>query len=160
MLHARLFERERQLVEELQNLDRYKTDLIATISHELKNPLTSVMGHLELIQPVAETSAARSLGAISRNAARLEMMVEDLLLLSKVGDPTRPLIPVEVDLVPLLDDTVEMLRIQTERRGVALRLDHPGPRSSPGATAASSSGWSPTSSATRSSSRPRAAPCR
>ena len=111
----------------LQNLDRYKTDLIATISHELKNPLTSVMGHLELIQPVlAETSAARSLGAISRNAARLEMMVEDLLLLSKVGDPTRPLIPVEVDLVPLLDDTVEMLRIQTERRGVALRLDHPG----------------------------------
>ena len=127
VLHARLFERERQLVEELQNLDRYKTDLIATISHELKNPLTSVMGHLELIQPVlAETSAARSLGAISRNAARLEMMVEDLLLLSKVGDPTRPLIPVEVDLVPLLDDTVEMLRIQTERRGVALRLDHPG----------------------------------
>ena len=127
VLHARLFERERQLVEELQNLDRYKTDLIATISHELKNPLTSVMGHLELIQPVlAETSAARSLGAISRNAARLEMMVEDLLLLSKVGDPTRPLIPVEVDLVPLLDDTVEMLRIQTERRGVALQLDHPG----------------------------------
>ena len=84
VLHARLFERERQLVEELQNLDRYKTDLIATISHELKNPLTSVMGHLELIQPVlAETSAARSLGAISRNAARLEMMVEDLLLLPR-----------------------------------------------------------------------------
>ena len=44
VLNARLYERERQLVGELQELDRYKGELIATISHELKTPLTSIIG--------------------------------------------------------------------------------------------------------------------
>ena len=50
ILNARTFEREHQLVEELQALDTYKSQLIATVSHELKNPLTSIMGHLEMLE--------------------------------------------------------------------------------------------------------------
>ena len=44
VLNARLYDRERHLVAELQELDRYKGELIATISHELKTPLTSIIG--------------------------------------------------------------------------------------------------------------------
>ena len=47
---ARLYQRERLLVAELQELDRYKGEMIATITHELKNPLTSIGGHVELLQ--------------------------------------------------------------------------------------------------------------
>ncbi len=127
VLHARLFERERQVVEELQQLDRYKTDLIATISHELRNPLTSIIGHLEMLQMVeTPPTAGRSLAAITRNTERLEILVEDLLLLSKVGDPNRPLIPVQVDLTAALHETVEMFDIQAERREVALHVVDPG----------------------------------
>ena len=50
ILNARTFEREHQLVEELQALDTYKSQLIATVSHELKNPLTAIIGHLEILE--------------------------------------------------------------------------------------------------------------
>lgn len=123
VLHARLFARERQLVEELQALDHYKTELISTISHELRNPLTSIIGHLELLENVeSPPGTVRSLAAITRNTERLEALVDDLLLLSKVGDPNRTLIPVQVDLAALLDETVEMCRVQADQRGVALRI--------------------------------------
>ena len=50
ILNARTFEREHHLVEELQALDTYKSQLIATVSHELKNPLTAITGHLEMLE--------------------------------------------------------------------------------------------------------------
>ena len=49
-LNARTFEREHALVTELRALDVYKSQLLATVSHELKSPLTTVTGHLELLQ--------------------------------------------------------------------------------------------------------------
>ncbi|CUR55355.1 hypothetical protein NOCA2250001 [metagenome] len=49
LLNARTFEAEQRLVGELQRLDRWKSQLIATVSHELKTPLTTIFGHLELL---------------------------------------------------------------------------------------------------------------
>lgn len=129
VLHARLFERERELVAELQDLDRYKTELIATVSHELRNPLTSIVGHLELLQGLDVASdAERSMTALVRNTERLESLVEDLLLLSKVGDPNRPLIPSQVNLGAIARETVDLFCLQARQRGVALTLvDGDGP---------------------------------
>ena len=95
ILNARTFEREHQLVEELQALDTYKSQLIATVSHELKNPLTAIMGHLEMLDVRSRPDRrppARSLAAMDRGAQRLARVVDDLLLLSKVGDPNNPVI--------------------------------------------------------------------
>src|ERR1700709_1622867 len=69
VLTARLYERERHLVGELQELDRYKGELIATISHELKTPLTSIIGHIELLEDM--DTGIGSVEGISRHAARL-----------------------------------------------------------------------------------------
>lgn len=121
VLHARLFEREQAVVAELQDLDRYKTDLISTISHELKNPLTSILGHVEMLEPdTAGSVNGASLAAIGRSAERLDALVGDLLLLSKVGDPNRRFQPAPVDISGLLDEVVEMLRIHAKQRGVSL----------------------------------------
>ena len=49
ILNARTFQREHELVVELQALDTYKSQLIATVSHELKNPLTAITGYLEIL---------------------------------------------------------------------------------------------------------------
>ena len=89
ILNARTFQREHELVVELQALDTYKSQLIATVSHELKNPLTAITGYLEMLDVAPELSpASRSaVAAMDRGADRLSRVVEDLLLLSKVGDP-------------------------------------------------------------------------
>ena len=123
VLHARLFGREHHLVEELRQLDRYKTEMISTLAHELKNPLTSIVGHLELLEaPEDPGSTAMSLAAIDRGARRLSDLVEDLLLLSKVGDPHRPLEASSVDLAEVVRDVAEMLATPAARQQVRVRL--------------------------------------
>ena len=63
---ARLRRTELRLVAELRELDRYKGELIATICHELKTPLTSIMGHTELLEDAGVQPT--SVDAIARNA--------------------------------------------------------------------------------------------
>jgi signal transduction histidine kinase len=123
VLHARLYERERQLVQELQQLDRYKTEMISTLAHELKNPLTAIIGHLELLETAEDGRVTgKSLAAIERAATRLSDLVSDLLLLSKVGDPHRPLIPAPVDLADIVTCASELLHAQAAKQEVAIDL--------------------------------------
>ncbi len=115
---ARLYQRERELVAELQELDRYKGEMIATITHELKTPLTSIRGHVELLDE--QGASPVSVRAISRNVGRLSTLVEDMLLLTKVKDPQRPFVPVRVDLGRLVAEVCEGLALQAARRHLAL----------------------------------------
>ena len=95
-----LYQRERELVAELQELDRYKGEMIATITHELKNPLTAIRGYVELL--AEQGVGGRGMEAIERNVTRLVNLTDDLLMLAKVSDPHRELVASPVPLVPLL----------------------------------------------------------
>ncbi|MEI5674697.1 MULTISPECIES: sensor histidine kinase [unclassified Nocardioides] len=118
ILNVRAYEREHRLVEELRALDTYKSQLIATVSHELKNPLTSVLGHLEILESADEIPgpARRSIVAMHRGARRLGRVVDDLLLLAKVGDPETPIIGRPVDLAAIVRDVVDLTAVEAERR--------------------------------------------
>ncbi len=122
VLDARVRRTEVRLVRELRELDRYKGELIATISHELKTPLTSIMGHTELLEDAGVQPA--SVDAISRNAARLDRLVSNLLNYSRMQG-RRELERAPVDLAALCRSTVEMLRIQSDAAGVDLVLHLP-----------------------------------
>ena len=102
---AHLYARERELVAELQELDRTKGEMINTITHELKNPLTSIRGYVELL---AESDVApREVAAIERNVRRLVTLIDDLLMLAKVSDPNRDFVPAQVDLAAVLDEVCD-----------------------------------------------------
>ena len=127
ILNARTFEREHHLVQELRALDDYKGQLIATVAHELRNPLTSVTGHLELLDGMQEVPphVRSSLQSMERGARRMGRVIEDLLLLSKVGDPSYPITAVPVDLRRTLEDAVDLTSVAAQRKGVDLRMDLP-----------------------------------
>ena len=125
ILNARTFEREHRLVEELQALDTYKSQLIATVSHELKNPLTAIIGHLEMLdnKPEVAPVVRRSLDVMERGARRLSLVIEDLLLLSKVGDPSNPVIASPVDLHRILLDVVELSGVAADSKGLSVVVE-------------------------------------
>ncbi len=119
---VRLRRTERRLLVELRELDRYKGELIATISHELKTPLTSIIGHTELLEESGVQPT--SVSAIGRNAARLDRLVTNLLNYSRIQGG-HELHRVPLDLIDLCTGSLEMLRLQVQSAGVSLRLTEP-----------------------------------
>ncbi|QZY30397.1 ATP-binding protein [Nocardioides coralli] len=119
---ARLRRTERRLVAELRELDRYKGELIATISHELKTPLTSIIGHTELLEEAGVHPS--SVAAIGRNAARLDRLVTNLLNYSRIQG-RQQLDRGKVDLAELCRGTLDMLAFQSRTAGVAMALEVP-----------------------------------
>ena len=119
---ARLRRAEGRLVAELREVDRYKGELIATISHELKTPLTSIIGHTELLSD--EDPDSPSVSAISRNAARLDRLITNLLNYSRMQN-RRELSRGPLDLREVVQSTLDMLRVQAEGHGVALEVEVP-----------------------------------
>ncbi|WGL52228.1 HAMP domain-containing sensor histidine kinase [Nocardioides sp. BP30] len=72
-------QRDEQVLSDLRSLETYKSEMVSTVSHELKNPLAAIRTNLELL---AETSApdeaAQLLGAVRRSVARMSAIVEEL----------------------------------------------------------------------------------
>jgi signal transduction histidine kinase len=122
VLNARLYERERHLVGELQELDRYKGELIMTISHELKTPLTSIIGHIELLEDL--DTGIGSVNAISRNADRLDRLVQNLLNYSQMQDK-RESVRRSVDLRKLAEASLELMALQAEQGRVTMTIAVP-----------------------------------
>ncbi|NPC96918.1 cell wall metabolism sensor histidine kinase WalK [Nocardioides sp. zg-DK7169] len=129
VLNARTFEREHLLVQELQTLDGYKSQLIATVSHELKNPLTTVLGHLEILESVDVAPPVRtSLSAMERGARRLARVADDLLLLARMDDPTNTVQRRAVDLRSVVDDVVDLNAVSASMRELTVRVEAPNGR--------------------------------
>lgn len=126
VLTARNFEREHRLVKELRTLDAYKSQLIATVSHELKNPLTAILGHLELLESTEVESQTRtSLSAMDRGARRMQRVVDDLLMLAQVGDPDNPVEPRPVDLHAIIADVVDLTAVAADQRRIKVSVEAP-----------------------------------
>ena len=123
LLSTRSHERERQLISELQRLDEYRRQLIATVAHELKNPLGVISGHVELLEqlPDVPATATPSLRALTRSTSRLDILVRDLLLLSRIGNPDSPLVRVPVDLNAVLAVVTEDEALRAGQHRLTLR---------------------------------------
>src|SRR6478609_7449212 len=121
--NARLYAVERRVAAELREADRSKTQLFSTVSHELKNPLASIVGHVELLRQEPDGNGDWSLGVIERNTERLQSLVDDLLTLSRVSDPDRPMPEADVDLGEVSRDVVDMFRPRADHQQIRLTFD-------------------------------------
>jgi two-component system phosphate regulon sensor histidine kinase PhoR len=89
------------------------------VSHELRTPLTAIKGYVEAIQDGGKDKAEeldRFLDIIKAHADRLNLIITDLLLLSKIESGQIPLKQEPVALAALIDRTVGLLRHLVERK--------------------------------------------
>ena len=88
-------------VSRLHNLEQMRKDFVANVSHELRTPLTVIRGYLETFLDVLNDDnpqLKRGLNQMQQQAHRMELLVNDLLLLSRLEteNTTQPLKPVAV----------------------------------------------------------------
>jgi phosphoserine phosphatase RsbU/P len=101
--------RERGLLSELRELDRTRTEFISMLAHELRGPMTTVMGFgytlRDQFDKLDEEKRTRVIGTIVKEIERLSRMVNDLLDLSRMEAGT-----LRYEIVPLdLKEFVETL---------------------------------------------------
>lgn len=86
--NASLFERERETVARLEELDRLKSDFVATVSHELKTPLTAIIGSATTLSRrgtrMNEEQRGSFIEMIERQGHRLLRLVEDILTSAQI----------------------------------------------------------------------------
>jgi len=106
---------------------RVKEEFLGTVSHELRTPLTVVLAHLELLLDDDELPPRLQpqLEAIERNARRLHSLVVDLLQVAQTVDGGVELQLTDVDLVALLDETIEAWRPELDASGLTLERETP-----------------------------------
>src|SRR6185295_5510880 len=113
----------------LREIDRLKSEFIATASHELRTPLTSVqMGvHLLLERTAGDLTdkQVEVLSACREDCERLDKLMRDLLDLSRIesGESKPALEPVRTK--DLICAANQELRLQVEAKGIAFRVDAP-----------------------------------
>ncbi|MFZ5724242.1 MAG: phosphate regulon sensor histidine kinase PhoR [Pseudomonadota bacterium] len=77
-------------VTRLHQLEQIRRDFVANVSHELKTPLTVIKGYLETLSQVeGNPRQARALSQMTQQAERMDRLVNDLLLLSRL-ESTQP----------------------------------------------------------------------
>jgi two-component system, OmpR family, phosphate regulon sensor histidine kinase PhoR len=94
----------------LEKLDRVRTDFVANVSHELKTPLTSIKGFIETLEDGAiddKENAAKFLKIISKHAEKLDNIINDLLDLTEIESLEGEPIMIQFDLNYLLDEVVD-----------------------------------------------------
>ncbi|MCD5422575.1 HAMP domain-containing histidine kinase [Rhodococcus pyridinivorans] len=99
---------------------------VADASHELRTPLTTIRGFAELYRQGASTDTVMLMDRIEREARRMGLLVEDLLMLARL-DEQRPLDRSPVDLLAVAADAVHNARAVAPERTITLDIiDGPG----------------------------------
>ena len=109
--------------QELEKLDRMKSEFMLTVAHELRAPVAAIQGYLQVIiegyaspekqRPMLERAAQRS--------AELLVLVDELLQLARIK-AAAPLRRERLDLGAVLEKTASLLRVDADRRRIAFEL--------------------------------------
>ena len=130
-LHAEV-ERERLLHSEQEARDaaekanQLKDEFLATLSHELRNPLNVILGYSELLLRMPEIEGSARLvkmgEALRRNAQSQSQLINDLLDLSRLQRGKISLNLETVSLAAIIDNAVETVRTDAAAKEIDIRL--------------------------------------
>ncbi len=110
----------------LKRLESVRKEFVANVSHELRTPLSMIKGYAEtLADPEQEISSAdrqRFLGIIEKHANRLHLLLEDLLVLSRLEGRASPMHSEPALLEDVVRDVAGNFSQTLQRRGQSLRM--------------------------------------
>ncbi len=108
--------------------NRSKTQFLSCISHELRTPMTAILGYTNLLrESFADTNAddptVEFVEIIQRNGEHLLAIIDDVLDLAKIESGKLNVEQIEVAVMPLIDEVVQLMRVRAASKRLFLKVE-------------------------------------
>ncbi|HYV23698.1 MAG TPA: PAS domain S-box protein [Pyrinomonadaceae bacterium] len=121
--------REQELRRAAEQANRLKDEFLATMSHELRNPLNVILGYSELLLRAEEfrnsPQLARMGEALRRNALAQSHLIRDLLDLSRLRSGKLTLNGETISIMTAINNAVETVRADAAAKQIEIQIDAP-----------------------------------
>ncbi|MGH7917858.1 MAG: hybrid sensor histidine kinase/response regulator, partial [Candidatus Binataceae bacterium] len=119
-----LLRREQAARRQAEEANRLKDEFLATVSHELRNPLSAITGwaHLLRMGRLDPPRTTRAIDAIARNARAQAQLVDDLLDVSRIIGGKMRLNPRRLELKETVENAIVAVRPAAEAKGIRLEI--------------------------------------
>jgi len=123
LANSRMFEYS-ILYNKIKEVDAMKDDFISMSSHELRTPVTVIRGYIEMLindaDKLSKEENKEYLSIINISTERLANLIEDLLNVSRIEQGRLKMEMKEMDIWPMVEETVKEMKIQADAKGLAL----------------------------------------
>ena len=120
-------ERIKKQIEQLQENDRLRRELISNVSHDLRTPLSAMQGYIETLlikgDSLSDEERERYLRVARRHTVRLGTLIGDLFELSKLDSASVTPNLEAFSLAELIQDVAQEFYIDAERKNIALKIE-------------------------------------
>jgi signal transduction histidine kinase len=124
LITVEAFSRQRQAVEQLERLNRAKSEFVSIVSHEFRTPLTGIQGFSEMMRDEELTleEMREYAGDINKDAQRLNRMINEMLDLDRMESGRMTIHPELMDLNPVIADVADRVRPNAPNHTLTLDL--------------------------------------
>ena len=112
-------------IEDERKIEQSKDELITNVSHDIRTPLTSIIGYLGLIedgQYHSQEDLLKYTHTAYVKAKQMKSLVEDLFEYTKVRQPTVPVNMVSFDMVQLVEQLAADFELEASRKGLEIQV--------------------------------------
>jgi PAS domain S-box-containing protein len=119
-----LLKREQAARKDAEIANRMRDEFLATVSHELRAPLNSILGWGRLLEKgkLDETTTEKAIDTIVRNAESQNRLIEDLLDVSRIISGKLRLEVITIKPINLVESALETVRPAAEAKGITLEI--------------------------------------
>jgi signal transduction histidine kinase len=118
------FSRQRQAVEQLERLNRAKSEFVSIVSHEFRTPLTGIQGFSEMMRDEELTieEMREYAGDINKDSQRLNRMITEMLDLDRMESGRMTIHPERMDINAVIADVADRVRPNAPNHTLTLEL--------------------------------------
>jgi two-component system, chemotaxis family, CheB/CheR fusion protein len=119
---SHLLVQEQSARQSAETANRAKDEFLSNLSHELRNPLTAIIGWAQLLRAnqLEQTKIERGLEVIYRSAQAQSQLIEDMLDLSRITSGKLQLDPQRLDLVSVVNAAIESVQLAAEAKSIQI----------------------------------------
>jgi signal transduction histidine kinase len=111
-------------IEDERKIEKSKDELITNVSHDIRTPLTSIIGYLGLIedrQYHSEEELLKYTHTAYIKAKQMKSLVDDLFEYTKVRQPSNPLHVISFDMVQLIEQLAADFELEANKKGITIQ---------------------------------------